>query len=103
MGSYGLLDPFPIFRMNRLKPGARLLIETVACPTPDLLVTGADIEHLVFLGIDHPEDFGDILGQLPEALLTLPPLLLGALALGNIVEARIDLIRLLLSGVELRD
>ena len=62
--------------MDGIQPGVRGGVKVFAASSPDFFLGRADVEHLVFPGIDEPEDFIDVLRELPEALPAFPQLFL---------------------------
>src|SRR5262249_4584474 len=84
MPAGGFAGALPVLGVDGLQVGLRAVIEALARAAPDLLVAGADEEHLRVAGVGHPEDPGDVLRQLAEAALRLAQRRLRALALGDV-------------------
>src|SRR5689334_10104538 len=64
MGEYALNNSFTVFVVNTFHPGAWGGVKGATGSSPDAFETGADIFHLLFERIGHPEHVGDVLCQL---------------------------------------
>src|ERR1019366_4595955 len=78
------MGPFQVIGTDRVRPGHRVLVDTVAGPAPNLFIRRADIEHLASCRVHHPKDFMNVLRELAELLLARPQGLFGLLAPGDI-------------------
>ncbi len=89
-GHGGFEDPWAIVGVDRIEPRSRRRVQALAGAPPDLLVSRADVDHLVLLDIGHPEDFPDALGQLAETVLAFPKRRLRALAIDKLPDLTAD-------------
>ncbi len=70
-----------VVRMNGIDPRPGLpLVETLPTASPNLFVSGADVNHLLELRIREPEDFVNVFGHLAEAFLGFAERFRGAFA-----------------------
>src|SRR5262249_53405272 len=67
----GTPHTLPVIGMYGVEKGFGLVVETLAGPTPDVLVGRADVEDFRDLRISQPEDLVDAFRKLPETLLRL--------------------------------
>src|SRR5579864_9512107 len=77
-------NAFSVVRMNGFEPGSGREVEALTRPPPDRFIRGTDIEDGILGCITQPEDFLDMLGHLPELLLTLTQSRLDLITLCNI-------------------
>src|SRR6266851_7840171 len=70
--------------MNGPHPLSRVGVESLAAATPNVLVGGTDIEHLLLVRVSQPKDLVDVLRQQSESLFALPHGLFGDAALGDV-------------------
>ena len=77
---------FAIIGMDGFNPTHGRGVKAFAGPSPDFLISGADVNHLVLRGIGDPENLPDVLCQLPETFLTRSQELLGLLAFGDVAH-----------------
>ena len=70
--------------MNGEEPAFRIIVETFAGPSPDLLVNRADVKDPGRCTIRHPEDLLDVFGHLPKLLLAFAKCLLCQFLFGQV-------------------
>src|SRR5260221_8805823 len=65
-------DAFTVFRMNRLRPQARILVKLPNRKAPDAFKTRAHIQNPFWLQGREPNHFRDLVSHPPKAFLALP-------------------------------
>ena len=74
----GCPHPVPVLLHDRLQPPLRSLVELLTGSTPKSLISGADEENFLFVGVGQPEDLPDGIGHLAKAALAFGQGALGA-------------------------
>jgi hypothetical protein len=76
--------------VDRLDPRQRLGVQARAGPSPDLLVRGADVDHLAVVFARDVEDLAQRLGHLAKAQLALAQRSFHALELGDVLHRHVQ-------------